>query len=157
MKKTSRGILFEPEYRNNLERSMAKQLEGVEVPFSFEKIRLPYQVPARTSKYLPDFVIDGTNIILEGKGWFGRSGAKERQKFLLLKEQYPDYDIRFVFSDANKPLYKGSKTSYAEWADEHGFLWSTKGIIPEAWLKEFKNVQGKPRKARSVRVRRAGA
>lgn len=134
----TKGIQIKPKFRSGLEKVIAKQLEGAQVPFGFEKFKMPYAVPSRIAKYLPDFFIEGTPIIIEGKGWFGRSGAKERQKFLLLKEQYPEYDIRFVFTDATKPLYKGSPTTYAMWAEEHGFLWGTKGVIPTKWLQEMK-------------------
>jgi hypothetical protein len=133
----AKSLLFKAGYRNKLEREIARQLEEAGVPFAFEGRRIPYDVPARVAKYLPDFEINN-GIILEGKGWFGRNGAKERQKFVLLKQQHPHLDIRFVFSDAKKPLDKGSKTTYAEWADENGFKYSTKGVIPASWLREMK-------------------
>lgn len=136
--KKSRVILFTPDYRNRVEKAVATQLEGAGVPFDYEGFKLPYEVPARTATYLPDFPITNTPILLEVKGWFGRQGAKERKKYLLLKEQYPDYDIRFVFTDASKKINKGSPTTYAMWADENGFLWSDKGVIPAKWLKEMK-------------------
>jgi Phage endonuclease I len=96
-------------------------------------------MPAREARYLPDFRVG--NIIIETKGWFGRNGARERQKLVLLKEQHPDLDIRIVFSDARKPLYKGSPTTYAMWATDHGFTYSTKGIVPQRWIVHLKREQ----------------
>lgn len=131
------ALSVEPGYRNKLERSVGEQLSAAGITFDYEGNWLPYAVPARTAKYLPDFKMRGTNIIIETKGWFGRSGAKERQKLILLKEQHSELDLRIVFSDANKKIYKGSPTTYAMWADDHGFLWATKGVVPKRWLTEI--------------------
>lgn len=136
-----RPILLEAKYRNGLERGVAQQLEAGGVQFFYETNWLPYAVPARKAKYLPDFSISDTPIILETKGWFGRNGAKERQKLVLLKEQYPDLDFRLVFSDARKPIYKGSKTTYADWARDNGFKFADRGKVPPAWIEEIKKQQ----------------
>ena len=53
----------------------------------------------------------------------------------LIKQQYPDLDIRFVFLNAQNKIYRGSKTTYAMWATKHGFRWAEKAI-PEEWLKD---------------------
>ena len=115
---------------------MGDQLHTAGVPFVYEGAWVPYDVPSRTAKYLPDFRVG--NIILEVKGWFGRQGAKERQKLVLLKEQHPDLDIKLVFTDSKKRIYKTSPTTYAMWADDHGFLWADKGTIPAEWLRDLK-------------------
>lgn len=130
-------ILLTARYRNNLEKSIGAQLTKAGVEFDYEGEWIEYLVPARKAKYLPDFRPCMTRIIIEGKGWFGK-GAKERQKLVLLKEQHPDLDIRLVFSDANKKIYKGSPTTYAKWAEDHGFLWATRGEVPQAWIKDMK-------------------
>jgi hypothetical protein len=136
------GLKFATKYRSGLEERMARQLKDAGVKSHFEKVRIEYVVPQRTAKYIPDFTTEGSTIILEGKGRFGgkygNDAAKERQKLILVKEQHPDLDIRIVFTDANKKLYKGSKTTYAKWADDNGFKWSTKGVIPDEWLEELK-------------------
>lgn len=88
--------------------------------------------------YTPDFVLPN-GIIIEAKGLFER---EDRQKHLLIKEQYPNLDIRFVFQNPKLKLYKGSKTTYGDWADKNGFLWSTRQI-PDNWLREGnKNTNG---------------
>jgi hypothetical protein len=127
--------LLAARYRNKLEARIGEQLSNAGLSFSYEGYRVPFAVPARTAKYLPDFRVG--NIILEGKGWFGQ-GAKERQKLVLVRESNPELDIRIVFSDANKKIYKGSPTTYAQWADDHDFKWSTKGEVPAAWITDMK-------------------
>jgi hypothetical protein len=122
-------------FRNKLEAGMGEQLDNAGLSYSYEGSKIPFTVPARQAKYLPDFRVG--NIILEGKGWFGR-GAKERQKLILVRESNPELDIRLVFSDANKKIYKDSPTTYAQWADDHGFKWSTKGVIPKHLINDLK-------------------
>lgn len=92
-----------------------------------------YEKPATQHKYTPDFVLPN-GIIIEAKGLFER---EDRQKHLLIKMQYPDLDIRFVFQTPNLKLYKGSKTTYADWAEKNGFKYSTRQI-PDAWFREAK-------------------
>lgn len=131
---------------------MGDQLKAAGLPFSYETEKLQYVVPGRVARYTPDFLLtklDGTTMYLETKGRFGggnprsgkgsSSGAAERQKMLLVKEQHPDLDIRFVFAKASLSIYKGSPTTHAKWASTHGFLWADKGLLPEAWIKEIKH------------------
>lgn len=145
-------ILLEAKYRSSLERKVAKQLDSEGVEHDFEGFWIHYTVPARKAKYLPDFPILKTRIILEAKGRFGGTfrgadGAKEREKLILLKEQHPEYDIRIVFERAANKIYKGSKTTYGQWATDHGFLWSDKGVVPAEWIEEMKAQQAeKPKR-----------
>jgi hypothetical protein len=134
---------FKVKYRSPLEEKVAKQLEKAGVPFVYEGAKLEYKVPARRAKYTPDFTFDysKTPIMIETKGWFRT--AAERHKMVLVKECNPSLDIRIVFQNANKPIYKGSRTTYAMWAEENDFLWADKGTVPEEWIKEITNgVQG---------------
>ena len=103
---------------------------------NYETKVLPFVVPSRKARYTPDFPIGdrGKVIYLEFKGRFRT--ASERQKMILVRDQTPGVDIRFVFQNASLPIYKGSPTSHGKWADDHEFLWCDKGIIPETWLKE---------------------
>ena len=74
-------------------------------------------------------------IIIESKGRFL---AKDRKKHLLIKDQHPNLEIRFVFSRSKAPIYKGSKTTNAMWAKKYGFK-HTEGDIPESWFVEKAN------------------
>ena len=144
---------METEYRSGLERDVAEKLSAAGVDFAFEGTRIPYTVPQREAKYIPDFTFAGCPIIIEPKGRFGggnprqrttaRDAVKERQKFILLNEQHPELDIRFVFSRANAKIYKNSPTTLAKWAESHGFKWAEKNV-PDEWIKEIK--QSKPKK-----------
>jgi len=51
-----------------------------------------------------------------------------------VKAANPDLDIRFVFQTPYNKIYKGSKTTYAKWADKHGFPWCAFHSIPIEWL-----------------------
>ena len=57
----------------------------------------------------------------------------DRTKHLLIKEQYPDLDIRFIFSRPTNKLDKRTKTTYGDWCDRYGFLYS-KDRIPREWM-----------------------
>ena len=145
-------ILLQARYRSQLEKEIAEQLSEAGVPFEFEGSRLPYVVPQRTAHYLPDFRVG--NIIIEGKGRFGTAnfkraggrqfftisedGAKHRKKLLLVREAHPHLDIRLVFSRPGTPIRKGSKTTYAMWADENGFPWCKQGQLPAEWINDLK-------------------
>lgn len=92
---------------------------------------MTYTIPESVHKYTPDFILPN-GIIIEAKGLFETA---DRQKHLLIKKQYPHLDIRFVFQNPNNRLYKGSKTTYADWCKKHGYQYATK-LIPSAWFKE---------------------
>jgi hypothetical protein len=147
------ALTIEPEFRSGLERETAAKLTQAGVPFGFESQWIKYIVPEREAKYLPDFSfpeLKDCPIILEPKGRFGGAvpggkfrvstkdaAVKERQKFVLLKQQHPELDIRFIFSRASTPIYKGSPTSYGKWATDHGFKWCEK-VPPDEWIEEIK-------------------
>lgn len=118
-------------YRSGLEETLAGQLESSGVPVVFEQYVVPYVIPESTHTYCPDFVLPN-GIIIEGKGIFD---ADDRKKHVLIREQHPELDIRFVFSSSRAKLYKGSPTTYAAWCDKNGFKYADKSI-PQAWLKE---------------------
>ena len=120
-------------YRSGLESSVGEQLAAAKVRWEYESERIPYIPKKRT--YTPDFIIKGevSKMYIETKGRFLGS---DRAKHLLIKEQYPQLDIRFVFTNPNQKLYKGAKTTYGEWCEKHGFIFS-KRSIPESWLREY--------------------
>ena len=118
-------------YRSGLEESIAKQLEHCkDIAWTYEKERIKYIPEPR--HYTPDFILEGT-IYIETKGRFL---AKDRTKHLLIKKQYPDLDLRFIFTNSRQKLYKGSKTTYAAWCEKHGFLYAERSI-PETWMNEL--------------------
>jgi hypothetical protein len=114
-----------------LESTLAKQLSSKGIPFSYEEYKLDYLIPETSHKYTPDFVLPN-GIIIESKGIFD---PEDRKKHLYIKEQHPSLDIRFVFTRSKSPLYKGAKSTYADWCAKYGFRFADK-LIPEVWLKE---------------------
>lgn len=115
---------------------MARQLRLAGRAFRYEQVKIDYVKPAKKSKYNPDFSItksDGTEMFIETKGRFL---TEDRQKHLLIRQQHPEVDIRFIFQNAHGKIGKTSKTTYAKWCDDKGFKWADKGIIPKAWLDE---------------------
>lgn len=126
------------EYRSGLEEEIVKELETAGIEYSYEKHYVDYTLPATKHRYLPDFVL-GNGIIIEAKGVFD---VEDRKKHLAIKEQHPDLDIRFVFSNAGTKISKSSKTTYAMWCEKNGFKYATK-LIPDSWLRERKQAKKK--------------
>jgi hypothetical protein len=103
--------------KSGLEAKLAKQIDDKGVPVQYEEETISYDVPARTARYTPDFKL-ANGIIVEGKGEFD---AKDRAKHLLVKEQHPDLDIRFVFNNPNARLYKDRPPRTRSGARHTGF------------------------------------
>lgn len=118
-------------FRSGLEARIAGQLEELGVAYEFEERKIKYLRPAQNATYTPDFELPN-GIIIEAKGRFI---TKDRQKHLLIKDQFPELDIRFVFSNPHNKIGKGSKTSYADWCEKKGFLYATE-TIPLSWINE---------------------
>jgi hypothetical protein len=106
--------------------------EGQDVAWGYESEKLRYTKPATQKLYTPDFVLrSGARVIyVEAKGYFP---SADRTKMLAVKASNPDLDIRLLFQRATNTLRKTSTTSYAAWAERHGFPWA-EGMIPRAWL-----------------------
>lgn len=119
-------------YRSGLEDVIAEQIAKAGFKAEYEAFRIRYIIPERAAHYTPDWVFLHNGIVIEGKGRFVTS---DRKKHTLIQEQYPDLDIRFVFSRPNDKIGKKSKTTYAMWCDRLGILWAHKRI-PIEWLQE---------------------
>jgi hypothetical protein len=115
-------------YRSGLEERVSRELEEAGVKYEYETQKIKYRVEEDRT-YTPDFILPN-GIIVETKGRFT---VADRKKHLLIQKQYPKHDIRFVFQNSRAKLYKGAKTTYAQWCDKHGFLYADKSI-PEEWL-----------------------
>jgi len=132
-------------YRSGLEDRTAELLTKRGVKFKYEPKDgvITYNVPAKTCKYTPDFYVTtktGKTIIIETKGIWDR---EDRVKHLLIKQQAPHLDIRFVFSSSRSRIRKGSKTTYRDICEGRGrgpfkgVVWRyADKTIPEDWLDE---------------------
>lgn len=105
--------------RSKLEVQFESLLKDFEVQYDYEITKIPYIVPESKHTYLVDWtVLNG--LLVETKGYL--ADHTERKKYILIKEQHPELDLRFVFQDPNKKC-GGMKTTHAQWADKCGFKW----------------------------------
>jgi|TARA_R110000737_G_scaffold189713_2_gene211625 hypothetical protein len=116
-------------YRSKFEISIAADLGKKKVGFEYEPSAFSYIPKVRS--YTPDFYIAEKDFYIEAKG---RLTTNDRVKHLMIKSQWEELDIRFIFMQASNKILKGSKTSYADWCDRHGFLWA-EGTLPIEWMK----------------------
>ena len=127
---SARQIARKNGYRSGLEDTVANYLKEHKVKFLYEKVKIEWEDLAYRT-YTPDFVLNN-GIIIETKGIFT---VADRRKHVCIKKQHPSLDIGFVFTNSNRKLRKGAKSSYAEWCIRYGFRFYNR-IIPEDWLKE---------------------
>lgn len=119
-------------YRSGLEKTIQESLIEYDIEPNYEGREFPYIVPESKHKYTPDFPVS-PHIVIETKG---RWVLEDRQKMLLLIQQYPNISFRMLFQKASQKIKKGSKTSYADWCDKHSIMWAEK-TIPQEWLKDI--------------------
>jgi|TARA_R110000824_G_scaffold67401_4_gene174677 predicted nuclease of restriction endonuclease-like RecB superfamily len=115
-------------FRSLFEANFHRDLRERKIKAEYEPDRIKYTPKIRT--YTPDFYIEAGDFYVETKGYFV---SADRTKHLLIKEQHPEIDIRFVFLNANNRLSKKSKTTYAKWCEKYGFKYSEKRL-PEQWM-----------------------
>ena len=119
-------------FRSGLEDRFIQELEEYGLDPNYEAKKFDYIIPESKHSYTPDFPLS-PHIVIETKG---RWVVEDRQKMLLIKEQYPEIDFRIVFYNANQKIKKGSKTTYAMWCDKHGIKWANR-TIPSEWVEEI--------------------
>ena len=125
---SSRQLGIEKGFRSGLEEDISSYLQRAGVPFAYEQVRIPYEVH-KNCTYTPDFILPN-GIIVESKGRFVTA---DRQKHLMIRDQHPDLEIRFVFTRSASRISKTSKTSYAMWGQKNGCQIHDR-IIPRSWM-----------------------
>lgn len=130
-KNNSKWVAKKYGFKSGLEENISNQIasKGIEVQYESEKVS--YIIPASEHNYHPDFKLPN-GIRIETKGRFV---IADRKKHLLVKEQNPNLDIRFVFSNSKNKINKRSKTTYADWCEKNGFKYADK-VIPDEWFLE---------------------
>lgn len=128
---SQRGVGLKYGWRSGLEEQVGGQLLKLGINPKFEELVIPFTQPVKPRKYTPDFPLPN-GIIIETKGRFV---SADRQKHLMVQSQYPDLDIRFVFSNSRSRISKQSKTTYATWCQSKGFKYADR-FIPLEWIKE---------------------
>lgn len=130
MRRKKVSIAKQKGYRSGLEETIDNQLKELHIDGEYERHKVSYIRPVTHHEYTPDFRLPN-GIFVETKGRFV---LEDRKKHILIKEQHPNLDIRFVFQNSNNRIRKGSKTTYADWCNKHGFLYADKAV-PAEWLK----------------------
>lgn len=125
------GTAYQRSFRSGLEVKVATKLKESGVEFEYETLKIKYRVD-EIRTYTPDFVFPN-GLIVETKGYFD---SNDRKKHLLIKVQFPELDIRFVFQNSATKIRKGSKTSYGDWCQKNGFIYADKEV-PKEWLTEL--------------------
>lgn len=144
-------------YRSGYEERIAAAFDRRRIHFTYESTTLKYEsppIPAKKRRYTPDFIFEtkaGHKIYVEAKGYLK---ADDRKKMVLVKQDNPDLDIRFLFMVGSRPLIskkrRGTRkdgspyqsTTYGGWAEKEGFPWAegsdttTVGKVLAEWYKE---------------------
>lgn len=90
----------------------------------YEPLKLRYTLDCI---YTPDFQVDGTDVIIETKGYFR---PKDMRIMRAVKECNPDLDIRMLFQANNK---YSKRMRYSDWAERYGFKYAI-GRVPKDWF-----------------------
>ena len=128
-KNNSKWVAKKYGFKSGLEETISQQIKGKGIEVLYETEKVNYIIPASTHTYNPDFKLPN-GIRVETKGRFV---AADRKKHLLVKEQNPELDIRFVFSNSKNKISKNSKTTYGMWCEKNGFKYADKEI-PDDWF-----------------------
>ena len=124
-------VLKKKTFRSGLEDTTALQITSNGAKLLYETSKIKYTIPESDHVYTPDFILPN-GIIVETKGRFM---IEDRKKHLLIRAQHPEKDIRFVFTRSATKLYKGAKTTYADWCVKYNFKFADKKI-PDSWFNE---------------------
>jgi len=130
-KSNSKWVAKKHGFKSGLEESISIQINSKGIAVMYETEKVPYIIPASDHIYHPDFLLPN-GIYVETKGRFV---IADRKKHLLIKQQHPELDIRFVFTNSRNKINKSSKTTYADWCEKNGFKYADK-VIPEEWFNE---------------------
>ena len=133
LRPSKNAILLKHGVRSGLEDVVCQELSDRGIPYKYEELTLTYVQPEKVRKYTPDIVLEN-GIIIELKG---RWVTADRQKIAMVIKQYPEIDLRMVFSNSKTKISKSSHTTYGDYCDKLGILYSDR-MIPDTWINEEK-------------------
>ena len=140
--KGPRKVKKKPQYNGRTFASAAEikcatDMDNRGVTWEYEPEKWSWNPPPK--KYAVDFKVirvDGSCFYVEYKGYFR---TEDKVKMIAIKKQYPERDVRMVFTHPEKPVEgatmrkDGTKLSNAEWATKNGYLYAEK-VIPDEWF-----------------------
>lgn len=130
-KQSQKQVLLKHGVRSGLEDVICAELTKKGVKYEYETLTLEYVQPEKKRKYTPDILLPN-GIVVEIKG---RWVTADRQKIAMVKKQYPEMDLRMVFSNSRAKISKASKTTYGDYCEKLGIPYADK-MIPDEWIKE---------------------
>lgn len=131
MAASKRKVAKKRGFRSGLEDTTAQHIKSKGAKVLYETSKIHYVIPESKHVYTPDFILPN-GIIVETKGYLS---IEDRKKHLLIQQQHPSKDIRFVFTRSATKLYKGAKTTYSDWCKKNNFKFADKKI-PDSWFNE---------------------
>lgn len=121
--------LIQTKYKSKLEKQFAATFK-----LPYEKDKIKYTI---VHTYNPDWTI-ADNVYLETKGIWD---SADRTKIRTVLNQNPNIIIAMVFQNSKAKIYKGSKSTYADFCDKHLIRWfdstDTTGI--QTFINEHSN------------------
>ena len=135
MRKQPRRTTKKDGFASRAEAKFAEAMTEYGLAWLYEPEKYPWVPPPK--RYIPDFRVTtktGKSFLIEYKGYLR---PEDRTKMKAIRKQYPQLDLRIIFQNAKKPLYKGSPSTYGDWATKNGYKWADK-TIPQDWLRERK-------------------
>ena len=121
-------------FKSKLEEQVWKILKSNFPSVKYEPDKFKYIQPEKERTYIPDFKTGKKKIYLEAKG---KLDLDTRQKMVWFKDTNPDITIIFLFMNPDNKINKRSKTTYAKWATDNGFLWLD---FRKEWLNDYKQL-----------------
>jgi hypothetical protein len=115
---------------NSFSSDVAQALRQDGRPFQHKELIGQYTTPPRLALWIPDFVLHN-GIVVECKGYWR---PEDITKIRLVREQFPDLDVRFVFSSSQQKD-KRSRATYASICKKLGIPCNDL-TVPREWLDE---------------------
>jgi len=128
------------QYRSGFEQDFHKRYPAL----AYEPVKITYERHS-THTYTPDFVSASGKFLIELKGRF-RTTAEARKYLYIVRSLWLTFDISkgdrelcFIFMNPKVAMpgarrrKDGTKLSHGEWAERHGFKWSTLEDMPKEW------------------------
>lgn len=112
-------------FKSGFERTVAADLNSRQIKFEYEALVLPYTLHG---EYHPDLSFPN-GLVVELKGVLDKAS---KRKYVAVKQQHPEINLKFVFMDSKKKV-PGTKQTHGDWARKNGFEFAD-GRIPDEWL-----------------------